>query len=283
MGILWTPPSVHPAGCQSACKHMCRYVQIKERTRMEYLFPWNKWLWFSCSSKSKFWFGSLCSPKYNPTSTCDFQRCDSEAADRFSYILQSNQRLLAVPSIINYKDMRLAKAPSNCADMQVDLNDLWLLMADCRKFHALAQNLLWWPLFSSKFGFVLPTYMPLYPVPTNHWKRERGRERESGAGEGWGKNHYYQCSKGIALKVLKPEWCFLYRVLYISVKFYENIWNGFQLWSGHKNVTKNRRIDWQGKNNMFPDPIVVRHDHKLIFSIYSRPLKRSGHILIISK
>ena len=45
-----------------------------------------------------------------------------------------------VPSIINYKDMRLAKAPSNCADMQVDLNHHWSLMADCRKLHALAQN-----------------------------------------------------------------------------------------------------------------------------------------------
>ena len=133
--------------------------------------------------------------------------------------------------------------------------------------------------------------MPLYPVPTNHWKREREREREREGErerERVGENHYYQCSKGHSSNSIKASDVFLpsahpFRVLYISVNFFENILNGFQLRSGHKNVTKDRWIERPGKNNMFPDPIVVRHDHKLIFSIYSRPLKRNGHILIISK
>ena len=52
-------------------------------------------------------------------------------------------------------------------------------------------------------------------------------------------NHYYQCSKGHSSKNIKARDVFLpsahpYRVLYTSVKFYENILNGFQLWSRHK-------------------------------------------------
>ena len=71
---------------------------------------------------------------------------------------------------------------------------------------------------------------------------------------------YFQFQRAITPKIHNPELRFLYSarclmLLYICVKFHENISNGFELQSGHDFVT-DRRTDDQGKNNMSPNPTV---------------------------